>query len=452
MPLENPLPSAIRRAPYIFIRLRSTETIELRSLLQGDCQLLRSGILEIVEPFTGRARLTYPGELESLARVSDDEPVTIDRLLEEFGIEESRVGELVKMGVLTYDGDARWSRRNSLAWDSVASLFHVSCLYEAAELNVASAINIEEKITNADVDARHFIGRFGQPPPARLQYRSEETADHRAGTVGLPVDESPDDSFFKALSDRRTCRQFAELPLELSKLATLLRWSFGVQGIARLSDEYWVPLKSSPSGGGMHPVEAYPMVCDVRGLEPGVYHYDAFGHLLEPIRYVPRDALRGVVGRLASGQEFAGTAAVSILLVARLGRNFWKYPDRSRTYSVVLQDAGHLSQTFYLTAARLGLGAFYTAAISGLVTSAELGIDDSLDAPIGLCGCGYPDEFAARGIAVEGYIPGQSPPPGPVEVRAAAARVDPSDRQRRETFPGSEHFRGLSISPAFNKE
>ena len=50
--------------------------------------------------------------------------------------------------------------------------------------------------------------------------------------------------------------------------------------------------------------------------------------------------------------------------VARFDRNFWKYAQHRKAYKAVLMDSAHLSQTFYLTAAHLGLGAFYTAAIN----------------------------------------------------------------------------------------
>ena len=61
-----------------------------------------------------------------------------------------------------------------------------------------------------------------------------------------------------------------------------------------------------------------------------------------------------------------------------------------RAYAVLLLDAGHLSQTFYLVCTRLGLGAFVTAAISASTIEDRLGLDGIGEGPLALLGCGLP--------------------------------------------------------------
>jgi hypothetical protein len=39
-------------------------------------------------------------------------------------------------------------------------------------------------------------------------------------------------------------------------------------------------LKTSPSGGARHPIEAYVLVRRVTGIRPGVYHYSVKRHAL----------------------------------------------------------------------------------------------------------------------------------------------------------------------------
>ncbi|MDF5808502.1 hypothetical protein P4123_14470 [Pseudomonas aeruginosa] len=39
--------------------------------------------------------------------------------------------------------------------------------------------------------------------------------------------------------------------------------------------------KTSPSGGSLHPVEVYPIVLNVDGIERGIYHYSVRRHGLE---------------------------------------------------------------------------------------------------------------------------------------------------------------------------
>jgi nitroreductase len=51
-------------------------------------------------------------------------------------------------------------------------------------------------------------------------------------------------------------------------------------------------------------------------------------------------------------------------------------------------DAGHLSQTFYLVCAELGLGAFVTAAINNADIDDRLGLDGFAEGSLAISGCG----------------------------------------------------------------
>jgi nitroreductase len=53
-------------------------------------------------------------------------------------------------------------------------------------------------------------------------------------------------------------------------------------------------------------------------------------------------------------------------------------------------DAAHLSQTFYLLCAELGLGAFVTAAINGADIDDRLGLEQFEESALAICGCGTP--------------------------------------------------------------
>ena len=80
---------------------------------------------------------------------------------------------------------------------------------------------------------------------------------------------------------RRTTRSFdATRPVTELELATLLRSVWGAHGWAPLAIETLAVRKTSPSGGGLHPVEVYPFVRNVEGVEPGIYHYRTGDHEL----------------------------------------------------------------------------------------------------------------------------------------------------------------------------
>jgi nitroreductase len=71
-------------------------------------------------------------------------------------------------------------------------------------------------------------------------------------------------------------------------------------------------------------------------------------------------------------------------------------------------DAAHLSQTFYLVCADLGLGAFVTAAINGANIEERLGLDGFGEGALAVCGCGVPAGGASP-LEPEflPYIPGE---------------------------------------------
>jgi nitroreductase len=77
-------------------------------------------------------------------------------------------------------------------------------------------------------------------------------------------------------------------------------------------------------------------------------------------------------------------------MTARFFRNHWKYRKNPKTYGVILMDAAHLSQSLYLVAADLGLGAFVTAAINSVNIESRLGLDGCRESPIAICGAGIP--------------------------------------------------------------
>jgi SagB-type dehydrogenase family enzyme len=148
--------------------------------------------------------------------------------------------------------------------------------------------------------------------------------------------------------------------------------------------------KTSPSGGGLHPIEAFPLVVDVEGVAPGAYHYRVDRHALDLVRSMSREEARRCVVDFTAGQEYLASAPLLLVLSARFDRFFWKYRNHPRAYGVLLMDAAHLSQTLYLLCAELGLGAFVTAAVNGANIEELLGLDPLRHGVLAICGCGNP--------------------------------------------------------------
>lgn len=195
-----------------------------------------------------------------------------------------------------------------------------------------------------------------------------------------------DSEFARVLLRRRTWREFSVQPVKLSTLGHLLGLTWGVQHWIKLPKIGLVAVKTSPSGGAMHPVEAYVLARNVDGLAAGFYHYDAAGHRLNLLR---RGATSNDIVKLLANQQWYGSAALVVFLTAVFARTRWKY-DYARAYRAVLIEAGHLCQTFCLTATSLGLAPFCTMAFADSKVEKALGVDGISESALYVAGAGMP--------------------------------------------------------------
>jgi SagB-type dehydrogenase family enzyme len=190
--------------------------------------------------------------------------------------------------------------------------------------------------------------------------------------------------FDRVLQQRRTWREFSRKPLDLRQLETLLWFSFGVQGWARIPGVGRLPLKTSPSGGALHPLQVYALIRNVRGIGPGIYHYDDEGHCLDRLR---AGCSKAELKKLLADQDWFSGCAFVIFLTAMFQRSQWKY-EHPRAYRVVLAEAGHVCQTFCLTATWLGLAPFCTMALADTKIEQALGVDGVAESVIYAMGAG----------------------------------------------------------------
>lgn len=167
------------------------------------------------------------------------------------------------------------------------------------------------------------------------------------------------DSLFR----RQTSRAFTFEKIPLKYISLLLNLTFASQrrdhtefnklgiGIAGMR-------KTSPSGGGLHPTEAYFFAFNVEGLSPGIYHYSATMHRFTIIEL---GQFRESLSKICENQYFLSDLSAGIFLVSRFD-TLWKKYQHSRAYRVALMDVGHVSQTLQLCATSLNLLTWLTGA------------------------------------------------------------------------------------------
>lgn len=177
--------------------------------------------------------------------------------------------------------------------------------------------------------------------------------------------------FADVLLGRRTWRGFGRRALSKQQLGSLLDLTFGAQmaGTARSGGE--VLFKTSPSGGARHPIEAYVMALRVAGVARGLYHYSPRTTRLHLLR---KGATAARAVEYLGGQPWYEGAGAIVFMTAAMPRLWWRY-DHPRAYRAALLEAGHVCQTFCLTATWLKLAPFCTMALEDSRIEAALGLD-----------------------------------------------------------------------------
>jgi SagB-type dehydrogenase family enzyme len=218
--------------------------------------------------------------------------------------------------------------------------------------------------TNARLKARAKNDPL--PPPLKPPYPGKH--------VALPAPRRQG-AFPQVLLDRRTWRRFGSRPLQLEELATLLGLTWGVQAWMEIDGWGRMPLKTAPSGGARHSIEAYVVARRVSGLRPGIYHYQPASHELHLVRAsASANASRAAIVSYLPQQPCYGDASALVLMSSVFSRVQWRY-GFPRAYRTVLAEAGHHCQNFCLAATWLGLAPFCTMALADSRIERDLQID-----------------------------------------------------------------------------
>ncbi|HEX5406704.1 MAG TPA: SagB/ThcOx family dehydrogenase [Pseudonocardiaceae bacterium] len=203
-----------------------------------------------------------------------------------------------------------------------------------------------------------------------------------------------DAPFGDVLYGRRTHRTFAPDPVSRHTLSTLLAAVFGPKDFLHAGEFGALMLRTSPSGGARHALEAYVVPLRVPDVERGLYHYNPLEHSLE---LLTEQVTGEQLAVLCHDQTALEQAAFVVVLTAVVHRMSWKYPG-PRAYRVLMLDAGHLGQSFVLTATALGLGPFQTAAFADEEVEALLGVDGVRETALYVLAAGMPDADPAGAV------------------------------------------------------
>lgn len=172
--------------------------------------------------------------------------------------------------------------------------------------------------------------------------------------AGSPLDIALGDAIVR----RRSIRDFTGDPIKKDSFATLVRATAGVSASAEVKlsrgDTTQFNLRTIPSGGGLYPIDLYIASLNIKGLQQGIYRYQAIEdkligvggrNLLEKVL----TGFRGLVDMVKSSN-----ASAICLYVAKPWRSMRKYGNRGLRF--VFQEVGAMTQNLHLAVAGLGLG------------------------------------------------------------------------------------------------
>ncbi len=365
----------IRRCAVLYIEPREELAIDWSTLLAGGSTLAATMHWLTMAPHLDREIEVDAAELMALGGMSQTIWSEQGECEQRFGA--ASIARLLELGLLIGDSPehaAMRERDDTLRahhWRPLSALAHTFSRWRDVR-------------TETGMQAPSFqelLDSYGPPPPS--------TVEHDGSGPALKLPAVASDRLDEILFQRYTGRNFdtqATLPLPVA--ARLLQRAFGAQEERQVGPHANVLKKTSPSGGSLHPVEAYLLAQRIDGVTPGLYHYHPLAHELRPLQTMDSEQAAALALQMVADQQWFADAPMQVVMVARLERSFWKYRNHHKAYKALALDAGHLSQTFYLLATEAGMPAFITAAVNDIDIERVLGLDHLRHAVIAVCGCG----------------------------------------------------------------
>jgi SagB-type dehydrogenase family enzyme len=255
------------------------------------------------------------------------------------------------------------------------------------------------------------LGRAGSPQPVVKPQHAVGIPLHRPRWEDLS---EVDPTLAVAMEGRRSVRRYGSDPVTAAELGDLLYRTARVRSLITLppEGELAVPPEEAaageveaaggaeaagetepagdldpklsdrpyPGGGACYELELYVTVGACSGVPPGVYHYDPFGHRLEPVN-MDRGAVDALLFRASHAAAMDKPPPLLVTMTARFQRLSWKY--EGLAYAVALMDVGVLIQSLYLVCTAMRLAPCAIGAVDVSATARAFGTDWRIEPSVG---------------------------------------------------------------------
>ncbi|MEV8366904.1 SagB/ThcOx family dehydrogenase [Streptomyces niveus] len=275
----------------------------------------------------------------------------------------------------TADTEVDWRPRDVVALGLRAPR-QLSLTYERDDVRIGRVYHENSKMRTAYGTLPVVDIAEMSPPARRLLGQAYRDFGHTRRQYPMrPAGEPRLLTLDQVVRRRRSWAAMGDGELTRAELAHLLTLSYGTTGAAVAGQDLRLPLRATPSAGGLYSSDLFVLVDRVTGVEPGLYYFHPGKRLLQ---LVDDERTLAEVAEYTGYRERAGEAAAMVVYVGAFRRNQWKY--RERGYRTVLLDCGHLAQSVVTTATSLGLVAHPMIAFVDDYFNAYVGVDGVEDA------------------------------------------------------------------------
>lgn len=137
--------------------------------------------------------------------------------------------------------------------------------------------------------------------------------------------------------------------LDLTRLSTLLYFTYGLSRHDPGAHETWRYHRFVPSARCFFPIELYLWLPQTEHVPAGLYHYDPLHHALELLR--PSEGYPTAISQAVAAD--LGACRALVLLTAFFWKNAFRYRDFS--YRLTTQEAGIVASNVLMVSAAMGL-------------------------------------------------------------------------------------------------
>lgn len=161
--------------------------------------------------------------------------------------------------------------------------------------------------------------------------------------------------FYNTVVHRQSARIYKNEPISLQTLSRILFLGNGVSRIEEHTDGSTWRFRTTPSPGGLFPIEIYCVIRNVEGVDPGIYLYSPVDNVLLQVKRLPREEITAqLTNAMRPMRKSIANCNAALLLVSNMPRVKFKYKERA--YRFALLETGHIAQNISLACGSEHLG------------------------------------------------------------------------------------------------